>query len=418
MPMQHLLRLVARADDAATTDGALLEGFLSRTDESAFEALLRRHGPMVLRVCRRLLNNAHDAEDAFQATFLVLVCKAASLRQRPTIGPWLYGVAYHTALKARSMAARRQHRERRAAEMFPRDEAAAPARDELINMLDHEVQRLPENYRLPVVLCDLEGQPHKRVAELLGWPEGTVSGRLTRARALLAKRLARHGLVLGVGIGVEIAVPPALLKSTAWAAAALASGPGAAPEVLPARVAALTEGVLHTMTMSKIKIVTVVLLALGSLGLGAGWVSRSALAQRELPAARAEAHAVPENGKPANPSKAAIEAQVKIAEAQVEVARAQVEVAMAQVAEAEAFVEAAKNEVETKELDLKRKIELKRTNAVAEEIVQQAQSAWSKAKNELLGKQAAVRTAKARVRVAEAEVKVAEAHVAAAKAQP
>ena len=152
-------------------------------DEAAFEALVRRHGPMVLGVCRRVLRNHHDAEDAFQATFLVLVRKAASIVPREMVANWLYGVAYRTALKARSMIARQRVRERQVTEM-PEPEAAEPDdcwRD-LQPLLDQELSRLPDKYRVPIVLCDLEGKTGKEAARQLGWPEGTVASRLARGR--------------------------------------------------------------------------------------------------------------------------------------------------------------------------------------------------------------------------------------------
>src|SRR5262249_26019760 len=155
-----------------------------------------RHGPMVLGVCRRVLDHAHDAEDAFQATFLVLARKAASIVARDTVGNWLYGVAYRTAHKARVAAARRRLKERQMSRPEALDEDVWR---ELRPVLDQELNRLPEKYREPVILCDLEGQTRKEAARRLGWPEGTLSGRLSRARVLLAKRLARHGLTLSGG---------------------------------------------------------------------------------------------------------------------------------------------------------------------------------------------------------------------------
>src|SRR5439155_22441953 len=152
-----------------------LEAFLARRGGAGFEAVLRRHGPMVLGVCRRVLGNAHDAEDAFQATFLVLVRKAHSLRSRELLGHWLYGVAYRTAMKARAMNAKRRTKERAAHERQP---PADGADEELLQRLDAALQRLPEKYRVPVVLCELEGKTRKEAARLLGLPEGTVSWRL------------------------------------------------------------------------------------------------------------------------------------------------------------------------------------------------------------------------------------------------
>jgi RNA polymerase sigma factor (sigma-70 family) len=275
--LRHLRRTSRRRDDGGLTDGQLLERFLAARDEAAFEALVRRHGPMVLGVCRRVLGGAggaYDAEDAFQATFLVLVHRAGSVAARESVGSWLYGVAYRTALKARAAAARRRAKEKQMA----RPEAVHE-RDlgrELRPLIDQELSRLPEKYREPIVLCDLEGRTREEAARRLGCPEGTVSGRLARARGMLAKRLARHGLTLSGGAVVHAlaagaapaCVPPSLVGSTVRAAARVAAGHAAAGAV-SAPVAALTAGVLQTMVVSKIKLGLAVALAVALLG--AGW---------------------------------------------------------------------------------------------------------------------------------------------------
>src|SRR5271170_4507596 len=176
------------------SDGQLLERFLARRDENAFDALVRRHGPMVLGVCRRVLRNSHDAEDAFQATFLVLVRKAASIALRDLLANWLYGVAHQTALKARATAARRKQRERQVAEMPETAVAKENLWQDLQPLLDEALSRLPDKYRRVIVLCDLEGKTRKEAAQQLVCPEGTVAGRLARARAMLARRLAQRGV--------------------------------------------------------------------------------------------------------------------------------------------------------------------------------------------------------------------------------
>jgi RNA polymerase sigma factor (sigma-70 family) len=260
--MNSLIRHVRRAallrDDAGQTDGQLLERFLASRDEVAFEALVRRHRRMVLGVCRRVLGNPHDAEDAFQATFLVLVCKAASVRRRESVGSWLYGVAYRTALEAKGRLARRRVRERQVRDMpQPTAEPEEELR-ELLPVLDRELSRLPEHYRSAVVLCDLEGKTRGEAARLLGVPEGTLSGRLTTARRLLAKRLARYGLALSGGAlaaalaqGTASACLPApLIGSTTKAATLVAAGNLAAA----GKVAVVAEGVLKTMFLSKLKL--------------------------------------------------------------------------------------------------------------------------------------------------------------------
>jgi RNA polymerase sigma factor (sigma-70 family) len=264
------------------SDGQLLERFLAGREEAAFALLLRRHGPMVLGVCRRVLRQEQDAEDAFQATFLVLARKAASVEPRERVGPWLYGVAYRTALKARSLAARRREVERAAAR--PAGAVSREEPDDLRALLDRHLSRLPDRFRLPLILCDLQGRPRPEVARQLGLPEGTLSSRLARGRALLGRRLRRHGVALGMGglaaalTGEASAAPPAALAA-ATAAGALSVAAGQT-DGIPAHVLVLTEGVLKAMTISKLKVAAAVLLSLAILGMGVGVLSRPALADR------------------------------------------------------------------------------------------------------------------------------------------
>ena len=249
--MQHLRRVVLREDKSGMTDGQLLEHFISHGDAAAFEALVRRHGPMVLGVCRRILGNSHDAEDCFQATFLVLARKAASVSPREQIGNWLYGVARTTAVRAKTANAKRWRRERQVRDV-PEPEATRPDLwDDLQPLLDEELARLPDKYRLPVVLCDLEGRSRRDVARQLKIPEGTLSSRLTTARRMLAKRLARRGLAVTVGWLTAIlaqsaapaCMPVSLVSSTVKVAALIQAG-NAATGALSVKVAALAEGVV------------------------------------------------------------------------------------------------------------------------------------------------------------------------------
>jgi RNA polymerase sigma factor (sigma-70 family) len=276
--IDRLRRALLLQDGAGLTDGQLLESFVSQKDEATFAVLVRRHGPMVLGACRRVLGNPHDAEDAFQATFLVLVRKAASIVPREMVANWLYGVANRTALKARTMLARQRGRERQVKEM-PEPETAEPDASwrELQTFLDQELRRLPDKYRVAVVLCDLEGQTGKETARQLGWPEGTVSSRLARGRSMLAKRLTRHGLALSGGsLAVALSgkasacVPTSVAFATIKAANLFAAGKAVAAVVIKAKVTVLTEGVLRAMMFTKLKIATTVLLALGVLGAGLG----------------------------------------------------------------------------------------------------------------------------------------------------
>jgi RNA polymerase sigma factor (sigma-70 family) len=257
----HRLRCsLLRQEEADLTDGELLERFISQRNEAAFEALLRRHGAMVLGVCRRILRNEADAEDAFQAAFLVLVRKAAAIRPRGMVGNWLYGVAHSTALKARAMKTKRLTKERQALPR-PMPDVSAETEEQLQALLDQELKALPDVYRAAIVLCDLEGKSIKEAARQLGCPLGTVGARLTRGRALLRKRLSKHGPPLSSGLLLAVlsqgaasaAVPPALALSTAQAANGFAAGQ-ATTAVTSAKVAALTEGVLKTMLLSKLRI--------------------------------------------------------------------------------------------------------------------------------------------------------------------
>jgi RNA polymerase sigma factor (sigma-70 family) len=259
--VRHLRRVVLRQDEAALSDAQLLARFLEQRDEAAVAALVRRHGPMVWGVCRRVLGNHHDAEDAFQATFLVLVRKAASIRQRATVGHWLYGVAHRTARKARTTRARRQLRERSGAVM-PEPAATAPGLgSDLLPLFDQELTRLPDRYQTVIVLCDLEGKSATEVARQLGVPYGTVTSRLTRGRAVLAKRLARHGLPMTAGAlatllsagAASACVPAAAVTHTLDVVTAVAVGQATTAGLISAPVAVLVEGVLKAMQTSKLK---------------------------------------------------------------------------------------------------------------------------------------------------------------------
>jgi RNA polymerase sigma factor (sigma-70 family) len=268
-----LTRALARLQqaDQLQTDGQLLGRFVATRDEAAFAALVRRHGPMVLGVCRRVLHDFHDAEDAFQATFLVLARKAASVVKRESVGCWLYGTAYRTAMEARTMSARRRARERPMPDP-PHPAAPAAEAQDWRPLLDRELSLLPPNYQAAVVLCDLEGRPRQEAARLLHVSAGTLSSRLARGRALLAKRLAARGLALSGGAlaagSAPAQVPAALVWSTARAAALVAAGQLAA---VPAPVAVLVKGVMKAMLVKKMRLTVgavMVLVALGAVGFG------------------------------------------------------------------------------------------------------------------------------------------------------
>src|SRR5262245_32018766 len=278
-----------RPDGDGMTDGELLTRFVRSRDEVALAALVRRHASMVWGVCRRLLNH-HDAEDAFQATFLVLVKKAAGV-PGPAVANWLYGVARQTAVRLRATAAKRGRRETQVVTM---PEPTVPeVRDaDLQAVVDEELSRLPDHYRSVLVLCDLEGITRKEAARQRGIPEGSVASRLARARGMLAKRLTRRGVVISGSVAVlsagsaSASAPPALVASTIKAASLLAAGQ--AVGVVTANVAALTEGTVKAMFMTKIKsvlaVVLVVGLALGGIGVGIGLLTEPvAVAQTGKP---------------------------------------------------------------------------------------------------------------------------------------
>ena len=271
----HLRTLMVEADGACLTDGKLLECFVNCRDATALEALVRRHGPMVWGVCRRVLPNYHDVEDAFQATFLVLVRKAASITSRELIANWIYAVATQTALKARTTAGKRCTRERLVTVMPEPAVAEQDPWPDLRPLLDKELSRLPHKYRAVIVLCDLEGKTRKEAALQLGVPQGTIASRMATARSMLAKRLARHGLaVSGVALAAGLTemvasagVPASVVSSTINAAKLLATGKTAG--AISVKVISLTEGVIKAMMFTKIKRAALFLI-LGIVALGGG----------------------------------------------------------------------------------------------------------------------------------------------------
>jgi RNA polymerase sigma factor (sigma-70 family) len=250
---------------------------------------------MVWDVCCRILRCHQDAEDAFQATFLVLVRKAASIAAKESVANWLYGVARQTALKARAMAAKRGDKEKQVAELPEPAAVEHTRRCDLRSVLDDELSHLPEIYRAVIVLCDLEGRTRKESARQLGCPEGTVAGRLARARAMLAKRLARHGLAVATVLShreTSAALPANVVSSTIKAARLFAVGTVAG---VPTQVIDLTEGVVKNMTLSRFKKAAVALLLICVMG-GAGvMISRTAGGEQRAPASdKADVKAKPQ----------------------------------------------------------------------------------------------------------------------------
>jgi RNA polymerase sigma factor (sigma-70 family) len=307
--LRQLRALFTAGTATGLTDGQLLERFAAKRAESAdaatvaetaFAALVDRHGAMVWGVCRRVLGDAHEAEDAFQATFLVLVRKAGSVRVDGSLGRWLYGVAHRVAVRARSEAKRRASCPRRSPVGSSNDPAGEVERRDLHDALDEEVDRLPAKYRCPIELCYLQGMTYDQAARQLNWPVATVKSRLTRGRLRLREKLARRGLAPGAVVAAmalagesRAAVPQKLLHFTVRAATSRATG------VLPAAVTDLTEGVLQIMMWEKIKLVAAG--ALIAVGLTAGALAQQRSKDRLPGAQQPKAQAQP-SGKSAEKS--------------------------------------------------------------------------------------------------------------------
>ncbi len=272
----RLRRLVGSASASEESDRGLLERFVQEGNQEAFAHLVRRHSALVYEVCRRQLADESDAEDAFQATFCVLARKAGALAWQESVSNWLYGVALRVAAKVRATAARRNVRERQAVLMRSARSETPLVEPEVRAALDEELARLPAKYRAPLVLCYLAGQTNEEAARQLGWPKGTVQGRLARAREVLRGRLLRRGVSLAVaevlldGAGPSgAAVPSPLVETTITVAARFAAESAAG--AVPAPVVTLAEGVLHAMWLTKLKTGLALVLAVAAVGLGAGW---------------------------------------------------------------------------------------------------------------------------------------------------
>jgi RNA polymerase sigma-70 factor (ECF subfamily) len=271
--------VISLRSEERITDGQLLERFIFHRDETAFTDLVHRYGTLVLGVCQRVLGDSHQAEDAFQATFLVLVRKARILDRSGPLGNWLYAVAYRTATKARMVAARRRARERQA--MYSTSEPFTvenQAWDELRPILDEELSQLPRKYRAPLVLCYLEGKTQQEAAQALGWPSGSMSRRMNRARQLLRDRLEKRGVANSISVGVLFwllqqkatagMVSSALAGSTVKAALACAAG----ETIMATAAATLAQDVIQAAAKSRRKVGYVVLAIILLLAVG-GFVS-------------------------------------------------------------------------------------------------------------------------------------------------
>jgi RNA polymerase sigma factor (sigma-70 family) len=301
------VRRLAHAGSDPTSDAALLTRFVADQDQAAFAALVDRHGPMVLRTCRRTLGSLPDAEDAFQATFLVLARKAATVQPPAALAAWLHGVACRVALQARAGGARRA-RAVPLSECAPADPRLDPLAKltvrEALAILDEEVRRLPQTYRLPVILCCLEGLSQEETARQLGWTPGSVKGRLERGRSRLRDRLARRGLTLpsalalvGLGHGASAGLSAGLAATTVRLAAAFVASKTPAG-VIPARVAALVQPILNGMTATRWKIGSALTLVLMTL-IGSAAAVAYQTAPKAPPGEEPSAKSRPEPSPPA-----------------------------------------------------------------------------------------------------------------------
>ena len=303
--LRRLTRGMVAATLADQSDRQLVERFLAGRGEAVFEAILRRHGAMVYRVCWRVLQHHQDAEDAFQATFLVLAQRLRTVRKHASLASWLHGVAHRLALRAKAGAATRRRHEAQASvcQTMPPDDVRW---GEVRAVLDAELAALPEKWRLPLVLCYLEGRTQDEAAAQLGWSPRTLRRRLEEARTGLGRRLSRRGVAWSAALsavllsesGASAALSPGLLDSTIKAASLFAAGQTAAAVLISAKAAALTEGVLKTMFLSKLKIAVVAFLVIGTLGIGISAQTRRTLAADSPPAASKSAPPSQEEGEP------------------------------------------------------------------------------------------------------------------------
>ena len=340
--LNYLRRTLGASESAGVSDTEILRRFVNARDEAAFELLLWRHAAMVLHVCRQILRDDAAAEDAFQATFLVLARKAASIGQRESAGGWLHRVAYRIALKARAAGRAKAGANVDLDQLEAPPPPDDPSRRELRRVICEEVNRLPAKYRAPIIACYFESRTHEEAAQQLGWPRGTVAGRLSRGREMLRRRLLRRGVALTAGaLAGAMSVPssPAalngLVESTIRTMKLFAANGAVSP-----RIAALAEGVLRAMFWTRVKIVMAVLLIVGLGGAGATFLSTQASKAEppsESPPRAAEAPAAGvEGGSDANAQKP--DDAAKLAQNMAQSRRNLKELAQAMIAYTEAYV--------------------------------------------------------------------------------
>jgi RNA polymerase sigma factor (sigma-70 family) len=269
--LRYLRQLAAMHGHGRFSDAELLQRVVAEHDEGAFEAILSRHGPMVLGVCRRVLHHCEDAEDCFQATFLVLARQSALISKRQSLGCWLHGVAQRLALKAKADARRRRVSEARRAVLTPEIPQSKMMWHEIAPILDEELRRMAETFRAPLVLCYLEGKTRDEAAQQLGWSLRTLMRRLERGRRQLRQRLIRRGVTIsaallttGLGNSASAGVPATLADATVRAVMLITAG-RAATSVVSANIAALTEGLVKALFLAKVKAATMFIVATGLL---------------------------------------------------------------------------------------------------------------------------------------------------------
>jgi RNA polymerase sigma factor (sigma-70 family) len=295
---------------AGLSDAEILERYVSRREELAFEALVQRHGAMVLGVCRGILRDRDDADDAFQAAFLLLARKARSLWIEDSLGGWLHRVASRIALQMRADAARRRDRERRAAEPAAARCSPPSPVDDAEQVIHQEIDRLPDRYREPLVLCCLEGMTYAQAAARLRWSEGTTQGRLARARSLLRARLARRGVTLVVAALGSIdrtagasAVPGSLRAAAVHAARHIVLGEAAAVGAVSTAIDALVSRAMRSMVMARVGMVARAGLIVGALAFGAVGLPALGRISADEPGTVARRVADDDPGRPVNRSR-------------------------------------------------------------------------------------------------------------------
>jgi RNA polymerase sigma factor (sigma-70 family) len=302
--LEYIRGQLAEATAGDLSDRELLQRFAARHEEVAFKVLLRRHGPMVFRVCQRLLERQEDAEDVFQATFLVLAKKAGSLVWRESVGAWLYQVAHRLAREARRKQRRQAARDAQAASRTVEDPLAEISGRELVAILDEELANLPERYRAPLLLCCLEGKSGDEAARQLHCSASTLKRRLRQARELLQSQLTRRGFALSAAAlsalllhgAAAASVPAALTATTLRAALLSAAGQPLVAGLVSAQAVALAHGLTQTLLLQKLKVAFVVLLVGAGLLAGTGAIARRTLLDNGAAAADVRSVAAPPEG--------------------------------------------------------------------------------------------------------------------------